>query len=57
MIMINSLYGNAYPAELMRKCLSESTVMRRRSNVRGLVKEICDSLEDGSTYFDRIIWD
>lgn len=56
-IMADSLYGNAYPTDLMRTCLSESTVIRRRSNVKILVKEICDNSNDGLNLFDKFIWE
>lgn len=56
-VMAGSLYGNVYPTELMRTCLSESTVIRRRSNVRAMVKEICDICNDSVNLFDRFIWD
>lgn len=54
--IISSLYGNAYPTELMRNCLSESTVIRRRSNVKTIVKEICQ-YTDSINFEDKIIWD
>lgn len=56
-VMSDSLYGKAYPMELMRTCLSESTVIRRRSNVRAMVKEICGLCNDGINLFDKFIWE
>lgn len=56
-VMADSLYGNAYPTDLMRTCLSESTVIRRRSNVRNIVKEICDLCNDSINLFDKFIWE
>ncbi|MGN0606058.1 MAG: hypothetical protein ACI4JM_06020 [Oscillospiraceae bacterium] len=56
-VMADSLYGSAYPTELMRTCLSESTVIRRRSNVKTMVKEICDLCNDSINLFDKFIWE
>lgn len=55
-IMTDSLYGNAYPTYLMRTCLSESTVARRKSNVRAMVKEICGLCNNSINFFDKFIW-
>lgn len=55
--IVDSLYGNSYPLNIMRTCLRDSTVDRRRSNIRRSVREICDSFPEGKDLLNRFIWE
>ena len=56
-LFVASLYGDAYPNRIMRNCLSEKTVARRRSNVKTMVNEICNQLDDSENIKDKFKWD